>query len=78
MVLDLASADELGCSRYCRALALCVCSRLCVEARDRQRRLLSYVLSAPQRVERYMESSWLRKWMWGGISLCTGFYAGGA
>lgn len=51
-------------------------SRLCVEARDRQRRLLSYVLSAPQRVDRYLAAYRLRRWMWAGISLTTGFYAG--
>ncbi|KAL4458095.1 hypothetical protein ABPG75_012960 [Micractinium tetrahymenae] len=50
--------------------------RLCVEARDRRRRLLSLVLSAPQRVDRYLNASPLRRWMWAGISLCNGFYAG--
>ncbi|KAI7845196.1 hypothetical protein COHA_001240 [Chlorella ohadii] len=49
--------------------------RLCVEAKLR-RRLLSYILSAPQRSERYFEASIWRRWMWAGISLCTGFYAG--
>lgn len=49
--------------------------RLCVHAKLR-RRLLSYILSAPQRSERYFESSAWRRWMWAGISLGTGFYAG--
>ncbi|EFN58679.1 hypothetical protein CHLNCDRAFT_140276 [Chlorella variabilis] len=49
---------------------------ICIKARDRQRRLLSYVLSAPQRLDRYLESSWWRRWMWAGISLSAGFYAG--
>ncbi|KAL4432815.1 hypothetical protein ABPG77_008141 [Micractinium sp. CCAP 211/92] len=47
-----------------------------VEARDRRRRLLSLVLSAPQRAERYFAASPLRRWMWAGISVCNGFYAG--
>lgn len=49
---------------------------LYVEARDRRRRLLSLVLSAPQRAERYFNASPLRRWMWAGISVCNGFYAG--
>lgn len=52
-------------------------SRLAVEARTRQRRLLSYVLSAPQRVDRYLRSAWWRRWTWAGSSLATGYYAGG-
>lgn len=47
-----------------------------VVARSRQRRLLSYVLSAPQRVERHLQSSLWRQWMWAGIAFATGFYAG--
>ncbi|KAL4853414.1 Ycf20-like protein [Chlorella vulgaris] len=50
--------------------------RISIEARDRQRRLLTYVLSMPQRIDRYLESSWFRKWSWAGISFCSGFYAG--
>ncbi|PSC72873.1 putative family Ycf20 [Micractinium conductrix] len=50
-------------------------SRLAVEARTRQRRLLSYVLSAPQRVDRYLRSAWWRRWTWAGSSLATGYYA---
>ena len=49
-----------------------------VDARNRQRRLLSVVLSAPQRLDRYLESAWWRRWMWAGISLGAGFYAGAA
>lgn len=52
------------------------CCSLFVEARDRRRRLLSLVLSAPQRAERYFNASPLRRWMWAGISVCNGFYAG--
>jgi hypothetical protein len=38
--------------------------------------LLPFVLSAPQRIERYLESAWWRKWVWAGTSLGAGFYAG--
>ena len=49
-----------------------------MEARDRQRRLLSYVLSVPQRVDRYLEASCWRRWLWAAISFSTGYYSGTA
>lgn len=41
-----------------------------------RRRLLSYVLSWPQRADRYFATQPLRKWLWCGISVSAGFYAG--
>lgn len=71
----LPSATTCPLPAACHSLPAFTPRRLCVHAKLR-RRLLSYILSAPQRSERYFESSGWRRWMWAGISLGTGFYAG--